>query len=190
MRFFLFAKILFFVNLEYYILKSQSHIRVNFIDFNCYFHDDDDNELLLWYFDQRKWFSLISNRGHGQRFSPSRISDTPRAGFEPAQNLSPGFVEWSCAVVITTTSRRRNCFKIINLKLSLSVNKVFYILPPSHTSRHATARMKWDVIISSSLRLLLKGWIWYRCQNRVENYYHHDGEQLTFCKKVHNETQT
>ena len=40
--------------------------------------------------------------------------------------------------------------------------------------------IKWDVIISSSLRLLLKVWIWYRCQNRMENYYHHDGEQLGF----------
>ena len=29
--------------------------------------------------------------------------DTPRAVFEPAQNLSSGLVEWSCAVVITTT---------------------------------------------------------------------------------------
>ena len=36
----------------------------------------------------------------------------------------------------------------------------------------------WDVTISSSLRLLLKVWIWYRCQKRIENYYHHDGEQL------------
>ena len=32
----------------------------------------------------------------------------------------------------------------------------------------------WDVIIPSSLRLLLKAWIWYRCQ--IENFYHHDGE--------------
>ena len=31
---------------------------------------------------------------------------TPRAGFEPAQNLSSGFVERSYAVVITTTPRR------------------------------------------------------------------------------------
>ena len=37
------------------------------------------------------------------RFSPSQISDTPRVGFEPAQNLNSGFVELSCAVVITTT---------------------------------------------------------------------------------------
>ena len=56
--------------------------------------------------DRRKAFSLISSRDHCQRFSSSRISDTPRAGFEPEQNLSSGFVEWSCAIVITTTPRR------------------------------------------------------------------------------------
>ena len=37
--------------------------------------------------DRRKAFSLISSREHCQRSSPSRISDTPRAGFEPAHNL-------------------------------------------------------------------------------------------------------
>ena len=42
---------------------------------------------------QRKTFSLISSRDHCQRSSPSRISDTPRAWFEPAQNLSSGLVE-------------------------------------------------------------------------------------------------
>ena len=56
--------------------------------------------------DRRKAFSLISSRSYYQRSSPSRISDTPRAGFEPAHNLSSGFVEWSCAVMITTTPRR------------------------------------------------------------------------------------
>ena len=40
--------------------------------------------------DRRKAFSLISSGDHCQRSSPSRISDTPRAGFEPAQNLSSG----------------------------------------------------------------------------------------------------
>ena len=53
--------------------------------------------------DRRKVFSLISSQDHCQRFSPSRISDTPRAGFERAQNLSWGLVEWSCAVLITIT---------------------------------------------------------------------------------------
>ena len=56
--------------------------------------------------DWRKAFSHISSRDYCQRSSPSRISDTPRAGFEPKQNLSSGLVEWSCAVVITTTPRR------------------------------------------------------------------------------------
>ena len=35
--------------------------------------------------------------------------------------------------------------------------------------------IKWDVVISLSLRLLLK--IWCTCQTRIENYYHHDEEQ-------------
>ena len=56
--------------------------------------------------DRRKAFTLNSSRDHCQRFSPSRISDRPRAVFEPALNLSSGLVECSCAVVITTTPRR------------------------------------------------------------------------------------
>ena len=43
--------------------------------------------------DRRKMISLISSLGHCQRSSPSRISDTLGAGFEPAQNLSSGLVE-------------------------------------------------------------------------------------------------
>ena len=58
-----------------------------------------------WWWWWWKALSLISSRDHCQRSSPSRIYDTPRAGFEPAQNLSSDFVEWSCAVVITTTPR-------------------------------------------------------------------------------------
>ena len=34
------------------------------------------------------------------------------------------------------------------------------------------------------MRLLLNVWIWYRCQDRIENYYHHDGEQLGFYKNT------
>ena len=55
---------------------------------------------------------------------------------------------------------------------------------------HKKVHIKWDVVISSSLRLLMKVWIWYRCQNRIENYYHHDEEQLGFYKKVHIKTQS
>ena len=43
--------------------------------------------------DQQKAFSLISSWDHYQRSSPSRISDMPQVGFEPAQNLSSGSVE-------------------------------------------------------------------------------------------------
>ena len=56
--------------------------------------------------DRQKAFSLIFSPDHCQRSSQLRISDTPRAGFESAQNLSSGLVGWSCAVVITTTPRR------------------------------------------------------------------------------------
>ena len=55
--------------------------------------------------DQRKAFSLISSWDHCQRSSPSQISDMLRARYEPAQKLSSGLVEGSCAVVITTTPR-------------------------------------------------------------------------------------
>ena len=37
--------------------------------------------------DRRKAFSFISIRNHCQRYSPLRISDMLRAGFEPVQNL-------------------------------------------------------------------------------------------------------
>ena len=43
--------------------------------------------------DQLKAFSLISSRDHCQRYSPLQISDTPQAGFEPAQNMSSDLVE-------------------------------------------------------------------------------------------------
>ena len=65
-----------------------------------------------------------------------------------------------------------------------------HVLPRFFCYHYFITYIKWDVIISTSLRLLLKVWIWYRCQNRIENYYHHDGEQLGFYKKVHIKTQS
>ena len=63
----------------------------------CQASDDDydDDEMMMMncfcgMVDRRKESSLISSRDHCQRFSPSRISNTPRAGFEPVQNLSSG----------------------------------------------------------------------------------------------------
>ena len=52
--------------------------------------------------DRQKAVSVTSSRNHCQISSRSRIFDTTRAGFEPAQKPSSGLLEWSCAVVITT----------------------------------------------------------------------------------------
>ena len=78
--------------------------------------------------DRRKAFSLISIQDHCQRSSASRISDTPRAGFEPAQNLSSGLVEWSCAVVITNTTRRTGW----NSCIGFFSNKIFHFQKKLH----------------------------------------------------------
>ena len=71
---------------------------------------DDERWMMMNCFcgmvDQRKAFSLISSWDYYQRSSPSQISNTPQAGFEPAHNLSSGFVEWSCSVVKTKKQDR------------------------------------------------------------------------------------
>lgn len=43
--------------------------------------------------DRRETFGLISSQDHSQRSSRLEISDMLKAGFEPARNLSSGFVE-------------------------------------------------------------------------------------------------
>ena len=58
--------------------------------------------------DQQKTFSLISSRVHCQRSTSLQISDMLWAGFEHAQNLSSGLVEWSYSVVITTTPQHQD----------------------------------------------------------------------------------
>ena len=67
-------------------------MRTKFFDDDDDNDDNDDDDFFFWY-DRQKVFSLTSRRDHCQRSLPSRISDTPRAGFEPAQNLSSGSVE-------------------------------------------------------------------------------------------------
>ena len=57
-----------------------------------------------------------------------------------------------------------NVLKICNIKVITTFRFIINNL----------AHINWGVIIPSSLRLLLKVWIWYRCQNR--KFYHHDGE--------------
>ena len=70
--------------------------------------------------DRRKAFSLISSRDHCQRSSSSQICDTPQAGFEPAQNMNSGLVEWRCAVVIPQRHMNVNILNVLcafNLRL-------------------------------------------------------------------------
>ena len=61
--------------------------------YSLFIVDNDDDELFCDMVHRRKAFSLTSSWDHCQRSSPSRISDTPLGGFDPAQNLSSGFVE-------------------------------------------------------------------------------------------------
>ena len=67
--------------------------------------------------DRRKVFSLISSRDHSQRSSSSRVLKTLQAGFEPAQNLSSGLVEWSCTVVIIICQSINRSFNHITYSL-------------------------------------------------------------------------
>ena len=83
-------------------LNSSKHIffcylerRLMMMMMNCF---------VVWLTDER-CLALFPARSITTDPHPLRISDTPRAGFELAQNLSSGFVEWSSAVVITITPR-------------------------------------------------------------------------------------
>ena len=77
----------------FYFSRDAGSIKILMMMMNCF----------CGMVDWRKAFNLISGRDHCQISSPLWISDTPSAGFEPAQNLSSGLDEGSCAVVITTT---------------------------------------------------------------------------------------
>ena len=57
--------------------------------------------------DGRKTLSFITSWNNCHTFSPSQVSNTPRGGFEPAQNLRSGFTDWSWPEEITTAPR---CF--------------------------------------------------------------------------------
>ena len=67
--------------------------------------------------DRRKALSFIFSQDHCQRYSLSQISDTPKAVFEPAHNLSSDFIEWSCAIVITNAPRQHFCIGFIYFTL-------------------------------------------------------------------------
>ena len=75
----------------------------------------DGDDCFCGMVDQQKVFSLISSPEHCQRSLPSQISHMPHAGFEFEQNLSSGFIEWSYAVVITTTPQHHKQLKTIEM---------------------------------------------------------------------------
>ena len=56
-------------------------------------NNNDNDELFCGMVDRKKALSFISSLDHCQRSSPSQISDTPLAGFEPAQKLGSAFDE-------------------------------------------------------------------------------------------------
>ena len=99
------------------------------------FKIDDNDELFLWYGLLMKGvYCLISSRDHSQRSSPSLISDSPVAGFEPAQNLSSGFVEWSYGAVITPrlwiklpVFKIKKCSQLYNNFLSVEVLGILFL---------------------------------------------------------------
>ena len=77
--------------------------------------------------DWRKVFTLVSNRVYCQRSSPSWISDKLRAVLKPAQNLNSGFVEWSCAVVITTTTRHHRILLESKLLIKVQISLIIIL---------------------------------------------------------------
>ena len=70
--------------------------------------DDEDDELFLRNGWPTKGTNYLFTAGSIVRDSYHRKSPTcPQQSFKPAHNLSSAdFVDWSCAIVITTTPRR------------------------------------------------------------------------------------
>ena len=94
--------------------------------------------------ERRKTFSLISGGDNCQTSSPSRIFDTPRTGFEPAQSMSSGLVERSCTVVITTTPPCHRIIHYIDKSLLFVTAKRCIIFPIS------SAVFRWKCISAIS----------------------------------------
>ena len=109
------------------------NICLKFVILHCSWAKWRFDDFFLWMMncfcrtvDRRIESSFISSRDHCQSFSPSRISDTMRAGFETTQNLSSGFVEWTCAVVMITTLRRHYTKSRNIWQKSLFCNRVIF----------------------------------------------------------------
>ena len=89
------------------------------------FYTVADDEWFCGMVNRGKASSLISSRNHCQKSSPSQISDMPRERFEPVQNLSSGFVEWSYPVMITTIPRHHTLY-MLSFHVRLERPKLIY----------------------------------------------------------------
>ena len=78
-----FANSILFYSVLFFLTISSKLITSMMMMMNCF----------CGMVDRRKAFRLISSRDYCQRSSPTQISDTPRAGFEPAQSLSSDLVK-------------------------------------------------------------------------------------------------
>ena len=111
--------------------------------------------------DRRKTFSLITSRDHCQRSSPFPICDTPRAGFESAQNLSSGLFEWSCAVLIITTPGRHSWLNVwmMHRLIAYRIKQSIQHFLKQKTTRFQTKESMHNFVITKK--------IVYFCQKKI-----------------------
>ena len=66
--------------------------------------------------DRQKALCLISSLDHSWRLSPSQTLNMLQAVFEPTHSMSTDLVEWSCAVLINTTTQHQlvTSFRLYN----------------------------------------------------------------------------
>ena len=105
-------------------------------------------KIVLWYsWPMKDIFSLISSWEHCQRCSPSRISKMLEVGFESEQNQNSVFVEWSCAVVITTTPRCQDTDIPCRSTWTYATSKYTTLMYTSGTSHEGPLRGKIQILI-------------------------------------------
>ena len=129
--------------------------------------------------DQWKVFTFISSRDHCQSFSPSRISNMPWARLESAQNLNSDFVEWGCAVMITTTQWPNKSLKLyVNFSIpfiaSLAAILLFWLLTFFPKSSHGCKSLSLPSSLGSVLFLLIfrvRGKIQLQCASFCASFH-------------------
>ena len=97
-----------------------------------------------WLTDERR-LCLISSRDYCLRLSPSQISDTPRAGFEPAQNLSSDFDDH-----YTTAPQFKVSF-IIEITLKFAHPSYFSIFCTQSTALYSQEKNNRDIKIKEKI---------------------------------------